>query len=66
MQYLLIDSERVHADVFTRGDEGLWILSSASKPDDLLRLTSVDCTIRLGDLYVKTSLLDSSPDPAAA
>jgi Uma2 family endonuclease len=65
-QYLLISSDRVHADVFTHGDEGLWILTSASKPDDVLRLTSVDCTIRLGDLYVRTSLLDSPADPAAA
>jgi Uma2 family endonuclease len=65
-QYLLIASDRVHADVFTRGDEGSWILASASKPDDALRLTSVDCTIRLGDLYVKTGLLESPPDPAGA
>jgi Uma2 family endonuclease len=57
MQYVLIASERVHADVFTRGDEGLWILSSASKPDDVLRLTSVGCTIRLADFYVSTDLL---------
>jgi len=60
-QYVLISSERVHADVFTRGDAGLWILSSASKPDDMLRLTSVDCTIRLADLYIRTNLLDHPP-----
>jgi Uma2 family endonuclease len=62
-QYVLIASERVHADVFTRGEEGLWILASASEPDDMLRLTSVDCTIRLGDLYVKTDPLEPRRDP---
>jgi Uma2 family endonuclease len=63
-QYVLIASERVHADVFTRADEGHWILASASKPDDVLRLTSVGCTIRLADLYIRTNLLDQ-PSPTA-
>ena len=60
-QYLLIASDRVHADVFTRGNEGVWMLASASEPDDVLRLTSVDCTMRLADLYEKTGLLEPPP-----
>jgi Uma2 family endonuclease len=62
-QYVLIASERVHADIFTRADEELWMLSSASKPDDVLRLTSIDCTIQLADLYVRTNLLEPPPQP---
>ena len=60
-QYVLIASDRVHADVFTRGNEGTWMLASASKPDDVLHLTSIDCTMRLADLYEKTGLLDPPP-----
>jgi Uma2 family endonuclease len=60
-QYVLIASDRVHADIFSRADEGHWILVSVSKPDDVLRLTSVDCTIRLGDVYDKTDLLTPPP-----
>jgi Uma2 family endonuclease len=60
-QYVLIATDRVHADVFTRGNEGVWMLASASKPDDMLHLTSVDCTMRLADLYEKTGLLEPPP-----
>jgi Uma2 family endonuclease len=62
-QYVLIASERVHADVFTRGNGALWILASASKPDDVLSLTSINCTIRLADLYAQTDLLPPPPSP---
>jgi Uma2 family endonuclease len=63
-QYLLIASDRVHADVFTRGNEGVWMLASASEPGDVLRLTSVDCTMRLIDLYEKTGLIEqAAPSP---
>ena len=67
-QYLLIASDRVHADLFTRrGDEGVWMLASASKPDDMLHLTSVDCTMRLIDLYVRTDLIEqAAPSPPTA
>ena len=60
-QYVLLASERVHADVFTRGADDLWILSSASNPDDVIRLTAIDGAIRVGDLYKTTDLLEPAP-----
>jgi len=60
-QYVLIASERVHADVFTRREDDLWVLASASKPDDIMQLPAIDCTIRLGHLYEQTDLLEAAP-----
>lgn len=60
-QFVLVSSERVHADVFTRGNDDLWVLASCSKPDDVMHLTSIGCTIRLGDLYKRTDLLEPAP-----
>jgi Uma2 family endonuclease len=66
-QYVLIASDRVHADIFTRGNEGVWMLVSASEPGDVLHLTSVDCTMRLIDLYEKTDLIEqAAPSPPTA
>src|SRR3989442_1238328 len=55
-QYVLIASERVYVDVYTR-DPGRWILTSAWKPEDVAELTSVECSMRIADLYAKTGLL---------
>ena len=59
MQYVLIASDRVSVDVYTRDQEDRWVLTSASKPEDIVQLMSVECTMRIADLYDKTDLLDS-------
>jgi Uma2 family endonuclease len=59
MQYVLIGSERVYVDVYTRDREGRWILTSAWKPEDIVQLASVECSMPIADLYDKTALLES-------
>ena len=59
-QYVLIASDHVYVDVYTRDQEGRWILTSAWKPEDVVQLTSVECTLRIADLYDKTDLLASN------
>jgi Uma2 family endonuclease len=59
MQYVLIASERVYVDVYTRDQDGRWILTSAWKPEDIVQLTSVECSMQIADLYDKTGLLES-------
>src|SRR5690348_8752482 len=58
-QYVLIASDHVYVDVYTRDHDGSWILTSAWKPEDVVQLASVECTTRIADLYDKTDLLDS-------
>jgi Uma2 family endonuclease len=52
-EYLLLASDRVHADLYVRQPGGLWLLGSASKLDDELMLESVGCRLKLADLYEK-------------
>jgi Uma2 family endonuclease len=58
MQYVLIASERIYVDVYTRDREG-WILTSAWKPEDIVHLGSVDCSMQIADLYDKTGLIEA-------
>jgi Uma2 family endonuclease len=52
-QYLVVSSDRVHADLFTRASDGQWSLSEASQLQDTLDIRSVGCTLKLSDLYDK-------------
>jgi hypothetical protein len=42
-----------------RDQEERWILTSAWKPEDIVQLTSVECSMQIADLYDKTGLLES-------
>jgi Uma2 family endonuclease len=50
-QYLLVASERVHADLFTRQPDGLWLLKAAGSPEDIIELDSIGCRLTLRDTY---------------
>ncbi|HYW48908.1 MAG TPA: Uma2 family endonuclease [Bryobacteraceae bacterium] len=55
-QYLLIASDRVHVDLFTRKPDGDWNLKSADRLEDSLELQSIGCRLALADLYNKVEL----------
>jgi len=50
-QYLLVASERMHADLFTRQPDGLWLLKAAGSPEDIIELDSIGCRLTLRDTY---------------
>jgi Uma2 family endonuclease len=52
-QYLLVASDRIHADLYTRQQDGGWLLTSADGPAGTLALASVNCQIALADVYEK-------------
>ena len=52
-EYLLIASDRVHVDLYTRQPDGRWLLTSANRPEDTLELESVSCRLSLAELYEK-------------
>jgi Uma2 family endonuclease len=62
-QYLLVASERVHADLFTRQPGGQWLLTSAGGIDDTIDLESIGCRIRLRDIYERVEFLRQHPIP---
>jgi Uma2 family endonuclease len=52
-EYLLIASNHMRADLFSLQADGRWILSSASKPEQTIELSSCGCTLKMADLYEK-------------
>ena len=52
-EYLLVASDRVHVDLYTRQTDGRWLLTSADRMDDSLALESVGAQLTLADLYEK-------------
>lgn len=52
-EYLMVASDRMHADLYRRQPDGLWVLSPAGEPGDSLELRSIGCALQLADLYEK-------------
>jgi Uma2 family endonuclease len=50
-EYLLVSSEGVHVDRFTRQPGGEWLPTSADRREDVLELQSIGCRLSLADLY---------------
>jgi Uma2 family endonuclease len=55
-EYLLVASDRMHVDLYTRQPDGRWLLTSADKPEDSLALESVEAQLTLADLYENVEL----------
>jgi Uma2 family endonuclease len=58
-QYLLVSSEQIGAELFTRRPDGSWHLITVSRLEDWLDLQSVGCRLALADVYQKVDLTDS-------
>ena len=56
VEYLLVASDRVRADLYTRQPDGRWLLTSAGRLEDSLDLQSAGCRLALADLYEKVDL----------
>ena len=52
-EYLVVSSERVSAELFTRQPDGRFLLTAAGRLEDSLDLQSVGCRLALADLYEK-------------
>ncbi len=52
-EYLMVASDRVHVDLYTRQAGGRWLLTSANRLEDTLELESVNCRVALAELYEK-------------
>ncbi|NES92633.1 Uma2 family endonuclease, partial [Okeania sp. SIO2B9] len=50
-EYILIDQYRNHVEQFSKTEEGKWLLSEFSNPEDILYLSSVESGISLQDIY---------------
>jgi Uma2 family endonuclease len=50
-QYLLIGQDRRHVDLYTRQQDGSWVLTEAGGEEDILELFSIDCRIAMTEIY---------------
>jgi Uma2 family endonuclease len=62
--YLMIASDRIHAELYTRQPSGQWLLTAADRPEDTLELESIGCRLTLSAAYLKSGLL-GQPQPTA-
>ena len=63
-EYLLVASDRVHAELFTRQPDGRWLLTSANRLEDSLDLQSLGYRLALADLYASIDLPGFQPATA--
>jgi Uma2 family endonuclease len=50
-EYVLVSSDRIQIERYSRQAEGKWLLTAASHPEDTIELESAGCTLSLADLY---------------
>ena len=62
-EYLLVDVERLHCDLYRKGADGLWVLHP-SGPDEAVRLASLDLVVEAAELWADLEPADD--DEAAA
>ena len=61
-EYLMISSLRMFVDCYTRQPDGAWIYNAKTAPEDSIELKSVNCRLRLTDLYRKVEFGQTSPN----
>ena len=63
-QYLLVSQDARLVELFTRQDDGRWVLAAFDRPEDIISLTSLDCELPLAEIYDKVELAVSPGRPA--
>jgi len=57
-EYLLIAQDRPHIEHFVRQPDNTWVLSETGKPDAVLTLPSIGCTLQAREVYDKVDQLE--------
>lgn len=52
-EYVLISQEEPHVELYVRQTDNQWLLSEASDVHDVVQFPSVNCVLRLSDVYDK-------------
>lgn len=58
--YVLISQTKMLVEHYSRQEDKSWVLRDFSAPEDVLVLASIDCTLRLQDIYCKVVFEESS------
>jgi Uma2 family endonuclease len=60
--YLLIAQDHYHVEHYARQANGQWLLSEATQLENAIDLQSIECTLRLEDVYEKVELERDNED----
>ncbi len=52
-EYVLVAQDECHVEHFVKQADGLWVLSETDRLEDVLTLSSIECTLLLSDMYEK-------------
>jgi Uma2 family endonuclease len=52
-EYLLINPDRMEAELHRKGADGRWTCAAFARPDEVIQLESIDVQLRVADLYEK-------------
>ena len=56
VEYVLVAQDECHVEHFVTQADGLWLLSETDRLEDVLTLSSIECTLFLSDIYEKVQL----------
>lgn len=62
-QYLLISQDLRKVELYTRNEQDHWVLAEFSLPEHEVPLTSIGCTLNVGELYEQVELPLNPPHP---
>ncbi len=60
--YILVAQNHYHIEHFSRQEGGLWVLQEATNDEDIIRISSVECTLSLQDVYEKVEFEQDALD----
>jgi len=49
--YLMVASEQIGVELFTRLPDNRWVLTAANRLEDVIEIESIDCRLTLADIY---------------
>jgi Uma2 family endonuclease len=62
MEYVLIAQDSPHVEVHTRQAEGRWLLWETNDLTSIVRLQSIECSLKVSDIYARVFPQPTSPD----
>ncbi|MBL8234405.1 MAG: Uma2 family endonuclease [Bryobacterales bacterium] len=58
-EYVLVAQDAMSVEVFAKDEQGRWVLTEYSKPEEVFRIASVDFAMPLAELYARVELPDT-------
>lgn len=59
-EYILVAQDARQVEHYTRQPDNLWLLASAGAEDEAVKLPSIDCVLRMDEIYEKVSFAAES------